>query len=235
MRPLVSLQAVGTEEALVALRTGIRPRPGVVAQVDGQVAGLSELLAAVGAVEGLVVFVEALVLQELGVGEEPLPAVGAEVRSLPRVRQLVSGQRGLVDETLVACGAAEDLLPGVAALVLLHAALPLEALPTVGTRERLLLRVDLHVTQQTPPVQEAFAALRAHVRPLLLMRPLVCGEGGLVGEALPTAAAVNPLFLVSLQVLLTASGAAEAQVTVGASVGAPVPGCTLAVGLQVAH
>lgn len=100
--PLVSLQAVGAEESLVALRARVRPDSGVVAQVDGQVAGLGEFLATVGALEGLVTRVKALVLQELGVGEEPFPAVGAEERPLARMRQLVSGQRGFVNEALVA-------------------------------------------------------------------------------------------------------------------------------------
>lgn len=65
MRSLVSLQAVGTEEALVALGAGVRPDSGVVAQVNGQVAGLSELFATVGTLEGLVARVETLVLQKL--------------------------------------------------------------------------------------------------------------------------------------------------------------------------
>lgn len=82
MCSLVSLQAVGTEEALVAVGAGVRPDSGVVAQVDGQVAGLSEFLAALGALEGFVARVETLVLQKLGVGKEALPAVGAEVRPL---------------------------------------------------------------------------------------------------------------------------------------------------------
>lgn len=82
MCSLVSFQAVGTEEALVALGAGVRPDSGVVAQVDGQVARLCEFLATVGALEGLVARVETLVLQKLGVGEEALPAVGAEVRPL---------------------------------------------------------------------------------------------------------------------------------------------------------
>lgn len=82
MCSLVSLQAVGTEEALVALGAGVRPDSGVVAQVDGQVARLSEFLATVGALEGLVTCVETLVLQKLSVGKEALPAVGAEVRPL---------------------------------------------------------------------------------------------------------------------------------------------------------
>lgn len=82
MCSLVSLQAVGTEEALVALGAGVRPDSGVVAQVDGQVARLSEFLATVGALEGLVTCVETLVLQKLSVGKEALPTVGAEVRPL---------------------------------------------------------------------------------------------------------------------------------------------------------
>lgn len=82
MCSLVSLQAVGTEEALVALGAGVRPDSGVVAQVDGQVARLSEFLATVGALEGLVTCVETLVLQKLSVGKEALPAVGTEVRPL---------------------------------------------------------------------------------------------------------------------------------------------------------
>lgn len=82
MCSLVSLQAVGTEEALVALGAGVRPDSGVVAQVDGQVARLSEFLATVGALEGLVTCVETLVLQKLSVGKKALPAVGAEVRPL---------------------------------------------------------------------------------------------------------------------------------------------------------
>lgn len=98
----MSFQPVGTQKALVALCAGVWPDSGVVAQVDGQVAGLSELLAAVGALEGLVACVETFVLQKLGVGKEALPAVGAEVRPLARVGQLVSDQRRLVDETLVA-------------------------------------------------------------------------------------------------------------------------------------
>lgn len=62
MRSLVSLQAVGTEETLVALGAGVWSDPGVVAQMDGEVARLSEFLAAVGALEGLVTRVETLVL-----------------------------------------------------------------------------------------------------------------------------------------------------------------------------
>lgn len=135
VRPLVPLQAVGAQEAFVAFGAGVRPRPRVVAQVDGEVARLGELLIAVGALEGLVARVEALVLQELGVGKEALPAVGAQVGPLARVRQLVPGQRGFVDEALVALRAPEDVLSGVAALVLLHVALPLEALPAEGAHE----------------------------------------------------------------------------------------------------
>ncbi len=82
MCSLVSFQPVGTEEALVALGAGVRPDSCVVAQVDGQVAGLSEFLATVGALEGLVARVETLVLQKLGMGEEALPTVRAEVRPL---------------------------------------------------------------------------------------------------------------------------------------------------------
>lgn len=135
MCSLVPLQAVGAEEALVALGAGVRPDSGVVAQVDCQVAGLSELLSAVGALEGLMARVETLVLQKLGVGKEALPTVGAEVRPLARMSQLVSDQRRLIDETLIALRAAEDVFPGVAALVLLHVAFPLEALSTEGTHE----------------------------------------------------------------------------------------------------
>lgn len=67
MRSLVSFQAVGTEEALVALVAGVRPDSRVVAQVDGQVARLGETLSTVGALEGLVARVETLVFQKLGV------------------------------------------------------------------------------------------------------------------------------------------------------------------------
>ena len=98
----MSFQPVGTQKAFVALCAGVWPDSGVVAQVDGQVAGLSEFLAAVGALEGLVARVETFVLQKLGMGKETLPAVGAEVRPLARVGQLVSDQRCLVDEALVA-------------------------------------------------------------------------------------------------------------------------------------
>lgn len=82
MCSLVSFQAVGAEEALVALTAGVRSCSGVVAQVDGQVARLSEFLAAVGALEGLVARVKTFVLKEFGVGKEALPTVGAEVRPL---------------------------------------------------------------------------------------------------------------------------------------------------------
>lgn len=61
MCSLVSLQAVGTEEALVALGARVWPDSCVVSQVDGQVAGLSESLTTVGALEGLVARVETLV------------------------------------------------------------------------------------------------------------------------------------------------------------------------------
>ena len=58
----VSLQTVGAEKALVTMGAGVRPYPCVVAQVNGQVAGLGELLPAVGALERLVARVEALML-----------------------------------------------------------------------------------------------------------------------------------------------------------------------------
>lgn len=67
MRSLVSFQAIGTKEALVALVAGVRPDSRVVAQVDGQVARLGESLSTVGALEGLVARVETLVFQKLGV------------------------------------------------------------------------------------------------------------------------------------------------------------------------
>lgn len=89
VRSLVPLEAVGAEKALVALATGVWPHPRVVAQVDGQVARLRELLLAVRALEGLVARVEALVFQELGVRVEALAAVGAQVRPLARVGELV--------------------------------------------------------------------------------------------------------------------------------------------------
>lgn len=135
MRPLVSFQAVGTEEALVALGAGVRADSGVVAQVDGQVTRLSELLATVGALEGLVARVETFMFQKLSMGKEALPTVGTEVRPLARMGQLMSDQSRLVDEALVALRAAENVLPGVAALVLLHAPFPLEALTAEGTHE----------------------------------------------------------------------------------------------------
>lgn len=78
----MSFQAVGTEEALVALGAGVRPDSRVVAHVDGQVARLSEPLATVGALERLVARVETLMLQKLSVRKESLPAVGAEERPL---------------------------------------------------------------------------------------------------------------------------------------------------------
>lgn len=139
MCSLVSLQAVGAEEALVALAAGVRPDSCVVAQVDGQVAGLRKPLPTVGALERLVARVETLVLQELCMGEEGLPAVGAEVGPLARVSQLVADQGGLVDEALVALRAAEDVFPRVAALVLLHVSFPLKALSAEGTHEGHLL------------------------------------------------------------------------------------------------
>lgn len=139
MCSLVSFQAVGAEEALVALAAGVGPHPGVVAQVDGQVARLSEFLATVGALEGLVARVKTLVLQELGVGKEPLPTVGAEVRPLARMCELMSNQSCLIHKTLVTLRAAENVFPGVAALMLLHVAFPLKALAAVGTHERHLL------------------------------------------------------------------------------------------------
>lgn len=177
----------------------------MVAQVDGQVAGLGESLPAVGALEGLVARVEALVLQELGVGKKAFATVGAEVRPLARVGQLVSDQGGFVDEALVALRAAEHVLAGVAALVLLHVALPLEALAAEGAHEGHVLRVDLHVAQQAAPVQKSFAALHAHVRAFFLVRALVRGERGAVGEALPAAAGVRSFF-VGLEVLAEESG-----------------------------
>lgn len=67
MRSLVSFQAVGTEEALVALVAGVWPDSCVVAQVDSQVARLGESLSTVGALEGLVARVETLVFQKFGV------------------------------------------------------------------------------------------------------------------------------------------------------------------------
>lgn len=236
MRSLVPLEAVGAEEALVALAAGVWPRPRVVAQVDGQVARLREPLPAVWALEGLVARVETLVLQELGVRVEALAAVGAQVRPLARVGELVPDQRGLVDEALVALGAGEDVLAGVAALVLLHVALPLEALAAEGAHEWHVLRVDLHVVQEAAPVQEALAALCAHVRPLLLVNALVCSERGAVGEALAAAAGVRPLLPVGLQVLVEVAGTAERQVAAGALVRVCRLACrVLPVGLQVSH
>lgn len=135
MGSLVSFQAVGTEEALVALSAGVWPDSGVVAQVNGQVARLGEPLATVGALEGLVTCVETLMLEKLGVGEEALSTVGAEVWPLARMGQLVSDQSCLVHETLVTLRATENIFPGVAALVLLHVTFPLEALPAEGTHE----------------------------------------------------------------------------------------------------
>lgn len=231
----MSLQAVGAEEAFVALGAGVRPDSRVVAQVDSQVTRLSEFLAAVGALERLVARVETLVLQQLGVGKEALPAVRAEVRPLARMSQLVSDQSRLVDETLVALRAAEDVFPGVAALVLLHVAFPLEALTTEGTHEGHFLGVDLHVAQQPPLVEESLAALCTCVRPLLLMDSLMCSEGCPVGEALSAVAGVHSFLLVSLEVPVEVAGAAEAQVTAGAFVGALHLVGILAVGLQVSH
>lgn len=159
MYPLVPLQPIGAQETLVALAAGVRPRSCVVAQVDGQVAGLGEGLAAVRTLERLVARVEALVLQKLCVGEEALPAVGAKVRPLARVCQLVPDQRGLVNEALVALRAAEDVLSGVAALVLLHVALPFKALATEGAHEGHFLRVGLHVAQQAALIKKALPTL----------------------------------------------------------------------------
>lgn len=82
MCSLVSFQAVGTQEALVTLVAGVWSNSGVVTQMDGKVARLSELLATVGTLKGLVACMESFVLQKLGVGEETLPTIGAEVRPL---------------------------------------------------------------------------------------------------------------------------------------------------------
>lgn len=90
----------------------------------------------------------------------------------------------------------------MAALVLLHVALPLEALAAEGAHEGHVLRVDLHVVEQAAPVQEALAALCAHVRPLLLVDALVRGECRAVGKAFAAAARVRPLLPVGLQVLV---------------------------------
>ena len=123
----------------------------------------------------------------------------------------------------------------MAALVLLHVAFPLEALAAEGAHEGHLLRVDLHVAQQTALVEESLPALRADVRPLLLMDALVCGESCPVGEALSAVAGVHPFFLVSLQVPVEVADTGEAQVTVRAFVRTLHLVGVLAVGLQVSH
>lgn len=71
--------------------------------------------------------------------------------------------------------------------------------------------MDLHVAQQAALIQEAFPTLGAGVRALLLMGPLVGGESRPVGEALPTAAGVNSLLLVGLEVSFQGAGRPEAQ------------------------
>lgn len=232
--PLVSLQAVGAEESLVAFRARVRPDAGVVAQVDGQVAGLGEFLATVGALEGLVTRVKALMLQKLGVGEEPFPAVGAEEGPLARMRQLVPGQGGFVNKTLVALRAAEDVLPGVAALVFLHVALPFEALAAEGAHEGHFLRVDLHVAQQAALVEKAFPALRANMRTVFLMRALMRRERRAVGEAFPAAAGVRTLF-VSQEMLVEVAGRAKNQLAMRTFIGTLLHVDVLAVRLYVSH
>lgn len=82
MCSLVSFQAVGTEETLVTLGARVGPDTCVVAQVDGQVARLSELLATVGTLKRLMTCVETFMFQKLGMGKETLPTVRAEVWSL---------------------------------------------------------------------------------------------------------------------------------------------------------
>lgn len=112
----------------------------------------------------------------------------------------MSDQSCLVHKTLVALRAAENVFPSVAALMLLHVAFPLEALATEGTHEGHVLRVDLHVAQQTTLVEESLTTLCARVWPVFLMDALVCCECRSVGEALSTVAGVYFFFLVSLQV-----------------------------------
>lgn len=82
MCSLVSFQAVGTQEALVTLVAGVWSDSGVVTQMDSKVARLSELLATVETLEGLVACMESFVLQKLCVGEETLPTIRAEIRPL---------------------------------------------------------------------------------------------------------------------------------------------------------
>lgn len=93
----------------------------------------------------------------------------------------------------------------------------------------------LHVAQQTPLIEESLPALRANVRPLLLMDALMCGEGRPVGEALATVAGVHSFFLVSLEVSVEVTGTAEAQITARTFVRTLHLVSVLAVGLQVSH
>lgn len=123
----------------------------------------------------------------------------------------------------------------MAALVLLHVTFPLEALTTEGTHEGHFLRVDLHVAQQTPLVEESFSTLRTNVWPLLLMDALMRRESGPVGEVLPAVAGVHSFFSVSLEVFVEVTGTAEAQVTARAFVRAIRLVSILAVCLQVSY
>lgn len=151
------------------------------------------------------------------------------------MRQLVSDQSRLIHEALVTLRATENIFPGVTALVLLHVALSLEALAAIGTHEGHLLRVDLHVAQQTALVEEALPALCACVRPFFLMDALVRCEGRSVCEALATVAGVYFFLLVSLQVPVEVAGTAEPQVTARAFVRRLVLLGVLSVGLQMPH
>lgn len=135
MGPLVSLQSISTEEALVTLCAGVRTHPSVIAQVDGKIAGLGEPLPTVRTLKWLMSCMKALMLQKLSMGKEALPTIRAKEWPLARVCQLVSDERSLIYKTLITLRAAEDVFPGVAVLVLFHITLPLEALATEGAHE----------------------------------------------------------------------------------------------------
>lgn len=187
VRLQVNLQVTGRLEALAAEPAAVRPVHRVLLLVRAQVGDRVEPLAAEHARARNSRRVHLEVLAKRIHAGHLGAARHARQRVLTRVRVLLMNLQGaLLDETFATGVAAEGTLAGVRPLMVFQRVRLVEAFATSFTPERLFPRVYAQVALQVALYRKAFVAVLAAVRPLFCVDHLVHFQTVCSLKALPT-------------------------------------------------
>ncbi|XP_077186166.1 uncharacterized protein LOC143833826 [Paroedura picta] len=192
VHPLVDDQVGLEDKGLVAVGTSVGLLVLVDSPVGEEVGADPEALPAVRALERLLPPVDFLMRRQVRRLPEALPAVQAFVRPLPRVDPLVDDEVRLGEEGLAAEQALVGLLGGLVGFLVSHEVrVHPEALPALRASVRALSGVAPLVLQESQAGAEALPALRALKRLRAGVGPLVDVQVGALAEALPAGQALE--------------------------------------------